>query len=145
MQNLQFSIDIHAPRETVWNTLWEDKTFREWANIIDEGTYLKGELKEGNEIQFISSVNGYGVTSLVAKLTPNEFVLFRHQADTKDSGEALREKDWTGGTESHMLTEKDGVTTLTVAFDVPTEMEEIFNERMPKALERIKLLSENKK
>ncbi len=144
MQKLQFSIEIKAPREKVWSTLWEDKTFRDWTNIIDEGTYMVGELKEGNKVQFISSVNGYGVTSLVEKLIPNEFVLFRHMADTKESGEQEREKDWTGGTESHSLVEKDGVTILTVEFDVPTEMEEIFKVKFPKALERVKFLAEGK-
>jgi hypothetical protein len=74
MKELQFSIEINASKERVWSTLWEDKTFRDWAGMIDEGTYMQGEMIEGNEIQFLSSVNGYGVTSLIEKLTPNEFV-----------------------------------------------------------------------
>ena len=94
MKKLQFSIEIKAPREKVWNTLWEDKTFRDWASIIDEGTYMVGEMKEGNEVQFISSVSGYGVTSMVEKYVPNEFVLFRQMADTQESGEREREKEW---------------------------------------------------
>ena len=53
-------------------------------------------MKVGNEIQFISSVNGYGVTSLIEKLNPNEFILFRHGADTKENGRQEREKEWTG-------------------------------------------------
>ncbi len=142
MQNLQFSTTINASRETVWHTLWDDRTFRDWAGIIDEGTYLKGELKEGNEVQFISAVNGYGVTSLVEKLIPNEFISMKHKADTKDSGEALREKEWTGGGETYSLVEHDGVTTLTYASDIPAGMEELFEERIPKALERIKVLAE---
>ena len=93
MKELQFSIEINTSKERVWATLWEDKTFRDWAGIIDEGTYMEGELKEGNEIQFISSVNGYGVTSLIENLKPDEFVLFRHSADTKESGQLEREKD----------------------------------------------------
>lgn len=97
MKEIQFSIEINAPKKRVWATLWEDRSFRDWANIIDEGTYMKGIMKEGNEIQFISSVNGYGVTSLIEKLNPNEFILFRHAADTKDSGQQEREKEWTGG------------------------------------------------
>ncbi|NTW72486.1 MAG: hypothetical protein HGA49_09625, partial [Eubacteriaceae bacterium] len=129
-------------KEKVWATLWEDATFRDWANIIDEGTYMKGVMKEGNEVQFISSVNGYGVTSLIEKLNPNEFVLIRHRADTKESGQQEREKEWIGGTESYSLTEKDGVTTLIVKTDVPKELEEIFNIRLPRALERIKTLAE---
>jgi hypothetical protein len=142
MKEIQFSIEINASKERVWATLWEDITFREWANIIDEGTYMKGVIKEGNEIQFISSVNGYGVTSLVEKLNRNEFVLFRHSADTKESGQQEREKEWTGGTESYSLTEKNGVTTLIVKSDVPQEQEEIFNIRIPRALERVKTLAE---
>ena len=142
MQKMQFSIEIKAPQEKVWTTLWEDTTFRDWANIIDKGTYMKGVMKEGNKIQFISSVNGYGVTSLIEKLDPNEFVSFRHSADTKESGKQEREKEWTGGTESYSLTEKNGVTTLIVKIDVPQEQEETFNTRFPKALERIKTLAE---
>jgi len=144
MQKQQFSLEIKAPRERVWNTLWEDKTFRDWGNIIDEGQYMVGEMKEGNEVQFISSVGGYGVTSLIEKLVESEFVSFRQMADTKDSGEREREKEWTGGTESYSLAENDGVTTLTVNIDVPAGQEETFKARFPKALERVKILAEKK-
>ena len=142
MKEIQFSIEIEAPKESVWAALWEDKSFRDWANIIDEGTYMKGVMEEGNEIQYISSVNGYGVTSLIEKMDPNEFLLLRHSADTKESGQQEREKEWTGGTESYSLTEKNGVTTLIVKTDVPQEQEETFNIRLPRALERIKTLAE---
>ena len=144
MQKKQFSIEIKASQEKVWNTLWEDKTFRDWGNIIVEGQYMVGEMKEGNEVQFISSVGGYGVTSLIEKLALNEFVSFRQMADTKDSGEREREKEWTGGTESYSLAENEGVTTLTVDIDVPPGQEETFRVRFPKALERVKILSEKK-
>lgn len=142
MIKTQFSIEINATKERVWSTLWEDKTFREWANIIDEGTYMKGVMKQGSEVQFLSAENGYGVTSLVDKLNPNEFVLFKHSADTQESGQQEREKEWTGGTESYSLTEKNGVTSLIVKTDIPQELVEIFNERIPKALECIKALAE---
>lgn len=142
MKNIEFSIAIKASKEKVWATLWEDATFRDWASMVDEGTYMKGIMKEGNEIQFLSSVNGYGVTSLIAKLSPNEYVLFRHNADTKEAGQQEREKEWTGGTESYSLAEKKGVTTLIVKTDVPEEQEETFRIRIPEALERIKTLAE---
>jgi hypothetical protein len=142
MKKIQYSIEINTSKDIVWKTLWEDKTFRDWASIIDEGTYIKGVMKEGNEIQFISSVNGFGVTSLVEKCIQNEFVLFKHSADTKESGEQEREKEWTGGTESYSLTEKDGITTVTVKTDIPYEQEETFNVRFPRALNRLKNLAE---
>ena len=142
---MKFTIEIHATRVRVWDTLWQDETFRQWASIIDPGTYMEGVLREGNEIQFISSENGYGVTSLVEKLVIDEFLLLRHSADTKEAGKLEREKQWTGGTETYSLTEKAGVTTLSVTFDVPSELEEYFKSNYPKALEKVKILSEIKK
>lgn len=142
MKEMQFVVEINARREQVWDTLWQDGTFRQWASIIDPGTYMVGELKEGSEVQFISSENGYGVTSLVEKLIPGEFLLLRHRADTQDAGKRERANEWTGGKESYRLTEKDGVTTLAVSFGVPPEMEDYFKVAYPKALELVKTLTE---
>ncbi len=143
MKEMRFSVEIKATKERVWDTLWQDETFRQWAGIIDPGTHMVGDLKEGNKVQFISA-NGYGVTSLVEKLTTNEFLLLRHSADTQDDGKRERAQEWTGGKESYKLVEKDSTTTLTVAFDVPPELEEMFKVSYPKALERVKVLAEFK-
>lgn len=140
---MKFSIKIKSSKEKVWNTLWEDKTLRDWASIIDPGTHMVGDMKEGAEVQFISEVSGYGVTSLIEKCIPNEFVLFRHMVDTKENGKREREKEWTGGQESYSLTERDGTTTLTVELDAPPEQVETFKERLPKALRRVKELAES--
>lgn len=143
MKKLQFSIDIHAAKEKVWDTLWQDESLREWAGIIDPGTRMIGDLKEGAEVQFISG-NGYGVTSLVEKLVAGEMVVLRHRADTQDEGKREREKEWTGGEERYSLVENGGTTTLVVVFGVPSEMEDYFKANYPKALERVKVLAEGK-
>lgn len=143
-KKMKFSIEIKASKEKVWNTLWEDKTFRDWANIIDEGTYMVGDMKEGAEVQYISGSSGYGVTSFIEKCISNEFVLLKHMADTKENGKQEREKEWTGGQESYSLTERDGTTTLTVELDAPPEQVATFEDRLPKALRRIKELAETK-
>ena len=138
MKKLEFSIEIETSKEKVWHVLWDDKTFRDWASIIDEGTYMVGNLREGNKVQFISSVGGYGVTSMISKLIPNEFVSFNHNADTKEYGESEREDEWTGGTESYSLSESNDVTTLKLTSEVPPSQEKKYKDRFPKALERIK-------
>lgn len=142
MKEMKFSLEISATKEKVWDTLWQDETFRQWAGIIDPGTHMVGDLKAGSEVQFISG-NGYGVTSLVEKVAPYEFLLFLHQADTKDDGKRDREKEWTGGKESYLLEERHGSTILTAAFDVPPDQEEYFTATYPKALERVKELAES--
>jgi len=143
MKEMQFSVEINATKQKVWNTLWQDKTFRQWAGIIDPGTYMIGELKEGNEVQFISG-NGYGVTSLVKKLVVGESLLLQHRADTQGGGEREREEQWTGGEESYSLVGDDDSTVLTVTFGVPPELEEYFRENYPKALDKVRELAEEK-
>jgi hypothetical protein len=144
MKEMRFSIEINATKEKVWDALWQDETFREWASIIDPETYMVGDLKEGNEVQFISSASGYGVTSLVEKLVAGEFLLLRHRTDTQEEGKKEREKEWTGGEESYSLAEKDGTTTLAVTFGVPPALEEYFKVNYPKALERVKIITERR-
>lgn len=142
MKELEFSIRIHAARERVWTALWADETFRDWAGIIDEGTYMKGSLAQGSMVEFISAVNGFGVTSLVEQLRPAEYIRFRHRADSMDMGQTKRAPDWAGGRESYALSEEGGMTTLTLRVDVPVEHEDTFRQRMPVALARIKVLAE---
>lgn len=141
MKEVQFQVEIEASREKVWDTLWRDETFRQWSGLIDPGTHMVGELREGNEVEFISA-SGYGVTSLVEKLVEGEYVLLKHLADTQDEGTGERSKEWTGGAESYSLTEQDGITTLTAVFDIPPTQEEYFAVNYPKALARVKELAE---
>lgn len=141
MKEMCFTIKINAPKEKVWQVLWEGKTLRNWAGLVDPGTYMTGQLVEGSTVQF-NSAEGYGVTSLVAKVIPDEFVLFKHRADTQDDGENGRDDQWSGGQESYRLTEDERATTLEMKFDVPPELEQIMSISYPKALERVKELSE---
>lgn len=143
MKELAFSIQIHASREVVWKTLWDDATFREWATIIDPGTYRLGDLVEGGEVQFFSAENGYGVTSLVVRCQEPEHLELRHSADTQDTGARSREAQWTGGRERYELTEvQPGITELAVSFDVPEELEALFRRLYPEALGCIQRLAE---
>ncbi|QKS70486.1 SRPBCC domain-containing protein [Paenalkalicoccus suaedae] len=142
MKTIVFSIHISASKERVWRVLWDDESFRDWGDLIDEGMYMRGALVEGSTVEFMSSVNGYGVTSLVKTLRPNDYVLFSHAADTQESGQLTREDEWTGGQESYSLKEQDGMTHLEIQTDIPEEKEETFEVRLPKALERIKYLAE---
>lgn len=143
MKDMYFSIEINASKEKVWDTLWQDESFRLWAGIIDQETYMDGILKKGNKVKFISKKNGYGVTSLVEDLIVNELLLLRHESDTQDAGKRERVNEWTGGTESYKLIKNDGSTTLSTTFDVPEDMESYFSSVYPKALQKVKTLAEH--
>ncbi|MBE0601310.1 MAG: SRPBCC domain-containing protein [Firmicutes bacterium] len=142
MKPLTFSLSIQAAAHRVWQTLWEDASFRNWSSLIDEGTYMQGDLRQGQEVQFLSSVNGYGVTALVEALVPDAFVQFRYQADTQGGGQQTRENQWTGGTEQYILQEQKSGILLTLKMDVPPDLIQTMQSRVPKALDRIKALAE---
>lgn len=144
MTRLDFQIDIATNKEHLWAILWSDETFRVWANYIDEGTYMVGGLIEGESVAFMSSVNGYGVKSLVKQVIPNEYVLFNHSADTMSFGQDLRENEWTGGSESYSLVPFEEGVHLLLTIEVPDHMTQLFMERQPQALQCIKDLAEDK-
>jgi uncharacterized protein YndB with AHSA1/START domain len=150
MKNLRDSIEISAPKEKVWQVLWDDQTFRDWANIIDPGTYMEGVLQEGSEVNFIGNNNNgvrYGVTSKVEKLTPFQHITFRQIADIKISEDGSIEKrdtQWTGGAETYELKEMQDKIELSHTQDVPDELVEYFESTIPKVLQRIKVLAEAK-
>lgn len=146
MNKMRHSIEINASKEKVWEVLWGDTTFRDWASIIDEGTYLEGDLVEGREVHF-KSASGYGVTSRVEKLIPNTSVVFTQIADIKigkDGSVEKRDKQWTGGVERYELEERNSKVLLSVTQDVPPELVDYFKSKIPQALERIKVLAEVK-
>lgn len=150
MKNLQHSIEINASKEKIWSVLWDDTTLRDWAGIIDPGTYMTGPLVEGNEINFIGNSDGgvrYGVTSKVEKLIPFEHITLRQIADIKVADDGTidkRDPQWTGSVETFELEEKAGKTTLTHTQDIPDELVEYFENALPKVQERIKILAEQK-
>lgn len=142
---MRHSIEINASKEKVWEVLWSDRTFRDWASIIDEGTYREGALQEGHEIHFISSVSGYGVASKVEDFILYKKVSLRQIADVKIDKDGViekRDQQWTGGIESYELEESNGKVTLSVTQDVPQELVEYFETKLPQALERVKVLAE---
>ena len=148
MNTLRHSVEIKATKETVWQVLWDDKTFRDWANIIDPGTYMTGELQEGNEVNFIGNSDdgvSFGVTSRVEKLIPYSHISFEQVADItvgNDGSIKKRKTQWTGGKETYELEEHDDTVTLSHTQDVPDELVTYFNDKLPQALKRIKSLAE---
>ena len=144
MKKEKFSIDIHAPREKVWKVLWDDETYRHWTSVFSAGSYAVSDWKEGSKIQFLSS-DGNGMFSEIAKSRPPEFMSFRHLGVIKEGEEQHVDQEtenWVGALENYELKQKNGQTELTVEMDVTEDFQKYFQETFPKALEKVKELSE---
>lgn len=144
MKKVQFSIPIRAPREKVWKVLWDDESYRHWTSVFSAGSYAVSDWQEGSKIKFLSS-DGNGMFSEIVKSRPPEFMSFKHLGVVKNGEEQhidQESEDWSGAMENYTLKETSGSTELIVEMDVTDEFQKYFEETFPKALQKIKELSE---
>jgi hypothetical protein len=146
MQKMNFSIDINAPREKVWNVLWGDKSYRDWTSAFMEGSYaITDDWKVGSKVLFLAT-DGKGMVSKVDTNRPNEFMSFEHQGIVKDGIEDTTSdavKEWQGAKENYTLKEAGKGTKLIIEMDTSETEKEYFEKVWPKALERVKNLAES--
>lgn len=150
MAKLHYSIDIKAPKEKVWDSMLEDKTYREWTSIFNPGgSYYEGNWDEGSKILFLGpdekSGKIGGMVSKIAVNKPYEYISIEHLGEIVDGAEDTtsdRVKDWAGAHENYTFSEKDGVTTVKVDLDSNEEMKKMFEEMWPKALDKLKEITE---
>lgn len=141
MKKKTFTITIKAPRNIVWHTLWQDATYRQWTNPFCEGSYAISDWKEGSEIQFLSP-NGAGIYSLIDRKNEPEYIAFKHIGELK-AGQKLPKSDWSGAMETYALTETGDTTNVAVEIDINEEHMNYFATTWPKALEKLKEISES--
>lgn len=149
MKQLDFTVRINAPQAKVWNTLWSDDTYRKWTAVFHEGSHAESDWKEGSKILFLDESGQGGMSSLISRLIPNEFMSFQHLGIIKDGVEdfeTAEAKGWSGAMENYTLLEKDGGTELRVEVDSSDSDEhnfvDYFRETFPKALQRVKEMAE---
>lgn len=147
MEKMNFSVSINAPKEKVWEVLWDDSSYREWTRVFHEGSHAETDnWKEGSKVKFLSADKQEGMLSEVAANRPNEYMSFRHLGMIKNGTEDTESdevKKWAGSMENYTLEENDGATSLKVDIDMPAEFKDYFDKTWPQALDKVKLLSEN--
>lgn len=145
MQKIHFSATINAPREKVWEVLWDLDTYKTWTKAFAEGSTVKTDnWKEGSKLLFHDGT-GSGMVSEVAVNRPNEYMSFRHLGIVKDGVEDTTSdevKIWAGSTENYTLKGENGTTELTVDMDISDEYKAMFETMWPNALAILKRLAE---
>lgn len=146
MEKLQFSVLIDAPRERVWEVLWNEQSYSEWTVVFGEGSRVQTDWKKGSKVLFLGSTDE-GMVSMINDLRPNEFMSFKHLGMIKDGVEDVssdKVKEWNGAMENYTLRNVNGKTELSVDMDITAEHKEHFQNIFPKALEIVKQLAEKK-
>jgi len=151
MEKQEYRITIDAPKEKVWQTLWDMTTYSEWTAPFIEGLpdgseskVVTDNWKKGSKVLF-SDGKGNGMVSRVDENLPNKYMSFKHLGEIKDGVEdttSEKVKDWAGTSENYTLKETDGATEVIVDMDFNDEFAEMFKNIWPKALKRLKELAE---
>lgn len=145
MQKIILSTTINAPKEKVWEVLWDIDAYQAWTKAFNESSTVKTDnWKEGSKLFFLGA-SGAGMVSEVVANRPNEYMSFRHLGMVKDGVEDTTSeevKKWAGSLENYTLKEKNGATELTMDMDINDEYKEMFEKMWPAALANIKALAE---
>ncbi|MEO8517484.1 MAG: hypothetical protein ABI426_12090 [Flavobacterium sp.] len=64
MKKATFNININATNQKVWQTLWDDNTYKKWTSVFSEGSRAVSDWKEGSTIQFLND-NNDGMYSII--------------------------------------------------------------------------------
>jgi uncharacterized protein YndB with AHSA1/START domain len=144
-KTIKKSIDINASKERVWDVLLNNKFTKIWYAEFSEGSRAETDWKVGSKAVFTDKSKG-GLIGKVIAHKPNEVIAMEYQGivvngvEDYTSGDARNVK---GGLEKYQLTEKKGITHLSIACDMGEEFFESMSVAWDKALKKIKQLSES--
>lgn len=151
MKKLQFKKEIKASAQKVYETMLGLKTkstYEYWTAAFNPTSTYEGSWEKGSKILFVGEdENGKkgGMVSEIVEHKPASFVSILHygflDGDTEiTTGEQVEQ--WAGGHENYNFQENNGITTVTVDMDSIDDYLDYFNNTYPKALDKLKEISE---
>lgn len=152
MKKLQYTIEINASADEVYNTMLgidNIETYNLWTAEFNPTSTYEGSWEKESKIYFVGTdENGKkgGMVSEIVENIPNQFVSIRHYGildGDQEITEGPEVEKWAGGLENYSFQEENGVTTVTVECDMTEDYQDYFDTTWPKALKKLKELSEN--
>ncbi len=140
-EKLHFEITINAPVEKVYKTMLDKPTYEIWTKAFDATSTFEGSWDKGSTIKFISTNGGEeGMVAEIADNIPNKFVSVRHVGQISKDGQTDFPEP---GYENYTFVDKEGQTELQIDMTgLPKEMLPMFEDMWPKALAKLKEISE---
>lgn len=152
MEKLSYNIDIKATASKVYNTMLglnNKKTYEAWTTLFNPTSTYEGSWEKGSKIKFIgcdAQGNKGGMIATIEANIPNKFISIKHYGILENDQEILdgpKVESWAGSLENYSFTENNGVTTVNVEVDSSAEYLNFFDETWPRALKKLKELSES--
>lgn len=137
-------IQIKAPRTEVWNILFNNSTFRFWAEVFHEGTHAVSNWKQGGKVIFADE-SGDGIIGIITQAQAPERLYIRYYGvlvDHKEDTEGEDALGIEGTTETYDLVAVGNETRLVIQAEVDEGLFDGMDAAWDLAVERIRLLAE---
>ena len=150
MDKLHFTTRIDAPVHTVWRTMLDQSTYREWTRPFHDGSHYVGSWELGRAIRFLAPGDDGTLSGLVATVVqnrPEEFISLEYRGEVSggiDDTTSAHARRFAGAHEDYSFSEADGVTTLVVEVDTDEAFTAMFAAQWPRALARLTELAEER-
>lgn len=148
MERKQFDITIQAAPEKIWQVLWGNDTYPQWtapfSEGMSEGGGVKTDWQKGSRVLFVDS-KGDGMVARIRDVIPNRYMSIEHLGEIvggKEDTESEKVKEWAGAHEDYTLSPEGSGTQLRIDMDMSPEFDQMLSGIWPKALAKVKELSE---
>lgn len=148
MKKLNYTIDIKAPKDLVYQKMIGKESYKQWTSEFNPTSDFEGSWEKGEGIRFIGiSEEGKkeGMVARIEENIPNEFISIHHYGIVDGENEITTGKmveDWAPAYENYTFTQEADLTRVSVDVDVNEEHRDFFDEAWPKALNKLKEISE---
>ncbi|WEK71066.1 MAG: SRPBCC domain-containing protein [Candidatus Chryseobacterium colombiense] len=148
METLSFEKVIDAPKQKIWDVLWNEKTYSEWTKFFSPGSVMKSDWKVGGKTYFLNP-EGEGMVSTIDSIEQPDQIIFKHLGMIdKEGNEDIHSKEvmeWSGCFEKYILIDFGGKTKLHAEVQTEKEWQDHINTGFIKGLEIVKDLAEHNK
>ena len=146
MKTLEFTKEIEAPVQKVWDVLWDEATYSQWtAPFNPEGSsHLQSDWKIGGKTLFLDG-QGNGMISTIRTMNKPFDIVFEHRGEVIDGKEdttSEKVKSWAGSLEEYHLSENNGNTILKASVQTGEEWADMMSKGFTNGLEIVKKISE---
>ena len=142
-------MEIKAPKERVFEKMIGRDTYKQWTAAFNPTSDFEGGWNKGDKIRFVGVTEEgkkQGMLARIEENIPNEFISIHHYGIVDGENEITEGpmvESWTPSYENYSLSQENEITNLMVEVDVSDEYIEYFDETWPKALLKLKEISEN--
>ncbi|AYO57870.1 ATPase [Chryseobacterium sp. 6424] len=145
MATFNYEIIIKAPRQKIWDLLWNPETYKEWKQFFAPGSQFRSDWEVNGETFFLNA-EGSGLYSTIKSLHEPAEVVFSHLGMVREGRvdtATVNQLEWSGAEEKYFLREIDSQTTeLRAIIHTTRDIENMMNEGFSKGFEYLKTLAE---